>query len=160
MALIEGIKIDGSLVRNALGGIGGLFRDIRTAITGKLDPEKEADLLQKVADAEQQIIMAQSSINLAEASNPNVFVSGWRPFIGWVCGGAMAFYYIPQALMATILWTIQCIMVMKAATDIMATVLPPYPIIFNMEEIIGLVVSLLGLAGYRTLERTRNIARN
>ena len=29
---------------------------------------------------------AQIEVNKAEATNPSVFVSGWRPFIGWVCG--------------------------------------------------------------------------
>lgn len=28
---------------------------------------------------------AQLAVNTAEASNPSLFVSGWRPAVGWVC---------------------------------------------------------------------------
>jgi len=103
---------------------------------------------------------AQTDINLAESSNPNVFVSGWRPFIGWICGFTIGVYYIPQAVMATVLWTIQCVMVLYAATDISKIILPAYPVIFDLSEILGLVASLLGLSFSRTLEKTKGVARS
>lgn len=160
MALIEGIKIDGGIIKESLSGIGGLVKDIRTALTGKLDPSQAAALELKLAEMELQTVKAQTDINAIEAANPNVFVSGWRPFIGWVCGFALAVYYIPQALMATALWTIQCSMVMHAATDIAAVILPQYPIIFNVAEILGLVGSLLGLSISRSIEKTKNVSRS
>ena len=36
----------------------------------------------------------QLDINKAEAANPSVFVSGWRPFIGWVCGSGFAIQFV------------------------------------------------------------------
>ena len=36
----------------------------------------------------------QTEINKIEASHKNIFVSGWRPFIGWVCGSALAYQFI------------------------------------------------------------------
>ncbi len=41
----------------------------------------------------------------AEAGNPSVFVSGWRPFIGWVCGLGCAWNWIglPMAKAAMVL---------------------------------------------------------
>lgn len=38
--------------------------------------------------------LAQLQVNAAEAASPSVFVAGWRPFIGWVCGVALAYTYI------------------------------------------------------------------
>jgi len=36
---------------------------------------------------------AQTEVNKAEAQHPNVFVAGWRPFIGWTCGVSLAWTY-------------------------------------------------------------------
>ena len=46
-----------------------------------------------------QIIQAQTDINKAEATNPSIFVAGWRPFIGWVCGAACAWNWIGLPVM-------------------------------------------------------------
>lgn len=160
MALIEGIKVDGTIIKDTLSGIGGLARDIRTAITGKMDPGQAAELEVKLAGIEAAANKAQTDVNAIEAANPNVFVSGWRPAIGWVCGMAMAAYYIPQALLGAVLWLIQCIGVMNAAADIGKVALPPYPVTFNMEELIGLILSLLGLGVFRMGEKFKGVARS
>ena len=46
--------------------------------------------------AETEIIKGQLEINAEEAKSQNIFVSGWRPFIGWVCGAAFAYTFIFQ----------------------------------------------------------------
>ena len=38
--------------------------------------------------------LAQAEINKIEAAHRSVFVAGWRPFIGWVCGVALAWHFI------------------------------------------------------------------
>ena len=35
---------------------------------------------------ELQLLMGQLEINKVEAAHSSIFVSGWRPFVGWVCG--------------------------------------------------------------------------
>ena len=66
--------------------IGSLALDIREAIKGKeMDP--------------QRLIELQAEINKVEAQSRSVFVAGWRPFIGWVCGVAFAFHYIVMPLL-------------------------------------------------------------
>ena len=82
-----------------LGGIGQLASDIRVAITGDLPPEKAAELELKLKELEAQVIAGQNAINLEEAKSENLFVSGWRPFIGWVCGSAFAYAAILKPLM-------------------------------------------------------------
>ena len=43
---------------------------------------------------------AQTRINEVEAQHKSVFVSGWRPWCGWVCGFALAWNYIIQPIAA------------------------------------------------------------
>jgi hypothetical protein len=85
---------------------------------------------------------SQTAINAAEAENPNLFVSGWRPFIGWVCGVAFAYHFVMQPLLA--------FAIANAGGDVK---LPA----FQMEELSTVLMGLLGLGGLRTIEKvTRN----
>lgn len=58
------------------------------------DPSQAAqaklELIKLQQSGELAVITGQMEINKAEAANPSVFVAGWRPFIGWVCGAACA----------------------------------------------------------------------
>src|SRR5210317_21827 len=42
--------------------------------------------------------MAQVSVNQAEAKHRSIFVAGWRPFIGWTCGFALAYHFVVAPL--------------------------------------------------------------
>ena len=107
--------------------------------------EMEAALV----NAANQAALAQVEVNKIEAAHPSVFVSGWRPAIGWVCAASMGLYYIPMALIGTGLWVWACIQ---------AGGLVPRPEL-GTGEIIGLVISLLGLGSLRTTERLNGVAR-
>lgn len=73
------------------------------------DPEKKAAAqlelvklqqsgeLAKLA-AESDLAKAQIAVNQAEAQNPRLFVSGWRPFVGWMCGAAFAYVAIIEPI--------------------------------------------------------------
>lgn len=114
-------------------GIGGLFKDIRSAL-GKVDPDKAAEVEEKLAAAETALLQAQMSINLEDAKSGNWFQYGWRPFIGWICGlGLAAQYFIIPIL---------------AVFDIV----PKAPLDFG--QLISLVIALLGLGAMRTYEKT------
>ena len=78
--------------------------------------------------------------------------------MGWMTAISLGSYYIPQALAGAVLWVVQCASVMIAATDIGKVILPAYPVVFNVEEIMGLVLSLLGMAGLRTYEKGKHVA--
>jgi hypothetical protein len=140
--------------------IGDLGTAIKSMITGKVSPQEEAAIADKINSTLAAVNAAQSEVNKIEASNPSVFVSGWRPALGWVCATSLGAYYIPQALIGAILWLIQCIAVMRAASTMIGISLPAYPVVFNVEEIIGLVASMLGMAGLRSFDKTQGTARN
>ena len=38
--------------------------------------------------------LAQIELNKIEAGHRSIFVAGWRPFIGWVCGFALLWHFI------------------------------------------------------------------
>lgn len=103
--------------------LGGLALDIREAIKGKeMDP--------------QRLIELQAEINKVEAQNRSMFVSGWRPFIGWICGFAFGFHYIVMPLLL-------------AYTDIK-------PIEFDTNSLFTVLMGMLGLGGLRTYEKLKD----
>ena len=72
-------------IGEATSGIGSLAKDIRSAITGQLSPEKQAELETKLAELEATASSAQTDINKVEAGSSNWFIAGWRPAVGWIC---------------------------------------------------------------------------
>lgn len=84
----------------------------------------------------------QTQINQVEAANPELFVAGWRPFIGWVCGVAFAYHFIVQPLLAFI--------IANAGGNVK---LPA----FDMNELSTVLMGMLGLGGLRTIEKTKNV---
>ena len=126
-------------VGSVLSGLGSMAKDLRVAITGK-DPAMESKLLEIEAAAEK----AQTDVNLAEAQNPNIFVSGWRPAVGWVCVFALGWYYILAPLVTWLL----------SIFKIDATI-PS----FEVGELVALLSALLGVGGMRTFEKYQGVAK-
>lgn len=58
------------------------------------DPAEKAKAEADLRSSLQQWDKAQTDIDAVEAANSNLFISGWRPWIGWVCGIAFAFNYL------------------------------------------------------------------
>ena len=84
----------------------------------------------------------QTAIDQSEAQNKNIFVAGWRPFIGWVCGVAFAYHFIAQPLLAFI--------IANAGGNVK---LPT----FDMQELTTVLMGMLGLGGLRTIEKIKNV---
>lgn len=125
------------LIPDLLGSVGQLAKDIRAALTGELPPEKRAELEQRVLEIEFRLKEAQTLINIEEAKHPNMFVAGWRPFIGWVCGVALAFNYVIAPL----------------ASWVYSTEMP----VLDTSTLMTLVLAMLGIAGYRTYEKVKEV---
>jgi hypothetical protein len=62
----------------------------------------KAQMAQLVISGDIQGMLAQLAVNQAEAGSQNVFVAGWRPFVGWACGFAFVYAYIVQPFIQTI----------------------------------------------------------
>lgn len=50
-------------------------------------------------EAETKLVQGQLDINKNEALSQSVFVAGWRPFVGWTCGGALAYVGMLEPLL-------------------------------------------------------------
>jgi len=73
--------------------VGNVLDALFTSDNERLD--KKA-VLARIA---QQPALVQGEINKIEAAHKSVFVAGWRPFIGWVCGLALCYNFIIRDLM-------------------------------------------------------------
>ena len=139
MALLDFIPIIGPAVDKLLS----LIPDPNERAKAKEQYEREALELAAKADADQR------EINKVEAQHSSVFVAGWRPATGWVCAVSLALYYIPRFVLGMAFWCWACIN---------AGGLVPLPEL-GIAEVIGLVMSLLGLGGLRTLEKSKGVAQ-
>ena len=73
-------------------------------VIDRLVPDKNAAAKAKVemekalVDAEAAGVLGQLEINKVEAAHRSIFVAGWRPFIGWCCGAALAYHFVLQPM--------------------------------------------------------------
>lgn len=119
-------------------------------VTGLLDKFIE-DKDQKAALAHDLATMAekhahelargQLEINKAEASHRNIFVAGWRPFIGWTCGVALFWHFVGLPITMFVIAWLQFDM----------PILPR----FEMETLMTVLMGMLGLGGLRTFEKIK-----
>ena len=110
---------------NKTDDLSGLGLEIRELIKGKeIDPQK--------------LIELQAEINKIEAQHRTIFVAGWRPFIGWVCGFALAYNFVLRDLLV---WWFG------------PETAPPA---LQMEHLITVLVGMLGLGGLRSIDKYNN----
>jgi hypothetical protein len=93
----------------------------------------------------QELAVAQIEVNKAEAASGSLFKGGWRPFIGWVCGGAFAYHFVLQPVIV--------FGVLSAGVE-----LPPLPE-FDMASLMTVMMGMLGLGGLRTYEKQKGISK-
>ena len=101
-----------------------------------LDKEEKAKLIA-------EINKAQLEVNKVEAGHTSKFVSGWRPFTGWICATAMAYHFILQPLLTFLLYTF--------GNEV---VLPT----FDMTTLTTVLLGMLGLGGMRSFEKVKRSA--
>jgi holin (3TMs family) len=129
-------SIIGSSLGDAFAKIVSCFKvDPTAAMQAQVELQKiQFDLQGKLIDQ----ITAQIEVNKVEAANANMFVAGWRPAIGWICGTGLFIQFVVNPL----------------ATWIAA--LSKHPIAFpglDLGTLITLLFGMLGLGGMRTYEK-------
>jgi hypothetical protein len=85
--------------------------------------------------------------NIEEARHPSLFVSGWRPALGWLCVLLLAYAWIGRDILILIL----------ALTD-QVKIINQLPMV-DWGELLTLVLAMLGLGGIRMKEKTKGVAR-
>ncbi len=106
------------------------------------DPAAKAKALQELAALEGELAMKQMDVNIAEASHQSVFVAGWRPAIGWVCGLAFAYSFILRDFL---------MVGGKAFFGIDPNTVPP----IDNASLMTVLLGILGLGAMRTYEKVK-----
>ncbi|SBV97528.1 conserved hypothetical protein [uncultured Alphaproteobacteria bacterium] len=86
----------------------------------------------------------QQATNTAEAGSATWFVAGWRPWIGWVCGVALAVQFVFGPLAV---W----------ACDLLGSPIQAPPPLDDM--LWELMFGMLGLGGLRTFEKVKGVSK-
>jgi hypothetical protein len=106
------------------------------------DPAQQAaaklELMKLQQNGELTQIAGQMEINKVEAASSSIFVSGWRPAIGWICGAGFAVQFVIGPLAE---W---------------GSSLAGHPVKFPQMDtgtMMPLLLGMLGLGGLRTAEK-------
>ena len=92
--------------QNLLSSILGPIMDgVLRFIPDKNERAKAKELFEgQMLTAMTALVQGQLDINKTEAQHGSIFVAGWRPFIGWVCGIALVWNFIIQPLLLWVAW--------------------------------------------------------
>lgn len=85
----------------------------------------------------------QADTNIEEAKSSKLFVSGWRPWVGWVSGAGVTWAFVLKPIADWIL-----------AVSGHATATPE----LNTGELMSLLLGLLGMGALRSFEKTKGVA--
>jgi len=103
----------------------------------------KAQLAQLQLSGDLAEVAGQIQTNITEAASTNWWVSGWRPFVGWICGLALFVEYIVKPIASWI------------------AALLGHPATFpslDVATLFGLLAGMLGMGGLRTYEKTQGVA--
>jgi hypothetical protein len=122
--------------------------ELGAKLLDKVIPDKDArekaqaELLKAANDQDFQLSLAQIRVNEEEAKSENIFKSGWRPAIGWICVFGLAYNFVIYNLL---LWIVATFNIAITPPALMSDIL--------ME----LVFAMLGLGSLRTFEKVKGI---
>lgn len=120
----------GGGVADGITAIGKILDNLFTSSEEKMSKEAIMEELR------QKPHILQAEITKIEAGHRSVFIAGWRPFIGWVCGLGLCFAFLIGPLMG-----------------FLGIAAPVFPI----EVMYNLVLALIGLGGLRTYEKIKGV---
>lgn len=103
----------------------------------------EMDLLKLAGEQDFQATIKQIEVNIQEAQHQSIFVAGWRPFVGWICGLGLAY----QAILHNLI---------EWLSGIYGFPVPPAP---DSEVLIYVLGGLLGLGALRTYEKRSKLSK-
>lgn len=125
---------------------GDLLREIGQTVRQVLpNPQAQAEfdlkimeLAERAEQRESELMLGQIQVNQTEAQHSNIFVAGWRPFVGWASGLSVAYIFLVRPLL----------------TQIFGVPMPDLEIV----ELMMLLGAMLGIGGMRTAEKFRGLA--
>lgn len=132
--------------------VGKVADDLWTSDEERMKAQLESDRIGlEAAKIDADLIRGQQLINIEESKHASVFVSGWRPAIGWVGVVALGYQFVCYPLM-TWAWSW-----MQSRGWIPAT--QAAPPLLDVEALMVLLTGILGIAGARTFEKVRGVSK-
>tara|TARA_R100000149_G_C5858195_1_gene124865 strand:+ start:572 stop:967 length:396 start_codon:yes stop_codon:yes gene_type:complete len=106
--------------------------------------EEKEKLKLQMKEIDAKLKEKQLDINKAEASHRSIFVSGWRPFLGWISGLSIGYVYLFQPVFDMILQMF----------DIKVDW-----VVLDLGQLMPLVLGMLGLGGLRSFEKAKGLTK-
>lgn len=123
----------------------GLFGLIDSLFTSD---EERMQAKFKLMELEKSGELAQINVNMKEAEHTSLFVAGWRPFIGWVCGLAFAWAFL--------LYPIVSFVVIAFGVPVPLHLIPA----LDLSAMMPVLMGMLGLGAMRSWEKREGVARD
>ena len=111
-----------------------------SAEAGRVKLEMEA----KLVEAANAVNLAQIENNKIEAGHRSIFIAGWRPFLGWVCGLGFMWAFVGNPIAV---WVV--------ALTGAEVVLPA----LDTAPLTEMLFAMLGLGGMRSWEKSRGLTK-
>ena len=132
-------------------GVGKIAGDLITTDKERITLELEGRKLDlEQARIDQTTDLGQIEVNRVEAASASVFVSGWRPAVGWVGVAGLGYQFLGYPLM-------QWLWAFGQGVDLIPKGLPAPPDL-QTDQLMVLLSGLLGFGGMRSFEKSRGVA--
>ena len=131
-------------ISSIIDSVGKVAGDLITTDKEKMQLEIENRKLDQAID------IAQIQVNKEEAKSASLFVSGWRPAVGWIGAAALAYQFLAYPLLG---WGWKWL---QAMSYVPAEMSPP-PLL-DAEQLWVMLSGILGIAGMRTFEKQKGVA--
>ncbi|MGI9398562.1 MAG: 3TM-type holin [Paracoccaceae bacterium] len=124
-----------SVLTSLIGPVTGLLdkfvedKDAKNALAHEI-----ATMSEKHA---QELAKGQLDVNKVEAAHKSLFVAGWRPFVGWICGIGLLYNILISQILG--IWF--------EVPEVDPSLLTP------------ILMGMLGMGAMRSYEKTQNVAR-
>ena len=106
--------------------------------------EEKEKLKLQMKEIEAKLKEKQLDINKVEAGHRSIFVSGWRPFLGWISGLSIGYVYLFQPILDMIL------QMFSVKVDW---------VVLDLGQLMPLILGMLGLGGLRSFEKAKGLTK-
>jgi len=131
-----------SSIKELVGPVSGLVSEF---IEDKDERNRLAHEIATLAEKQHHAeVMAQVEVNKTEAAHKSLFVAGWRPAIGWICGLGMLSNFIVVPMTNFVL-------------DLTGS--PIVVPLIDLQTMMPVLLGMLGLGGMRSFEKVKGKAR-
>ncbi len=135
----------GTIISGLIGPILGPLIDLIPNKNERARAQEQVEA--QIIAAMTGLVEGQLKINEQEAQHGSIFVAGWRPAIGWICGASLAWNFIVQPLLLWAAWIIPEGAELATAPQL------------DTGELMTVLLGMLGLGGLRTYEKKIGVAR-